>query len=205
MSMGKITDEFKPIIINNCFTNDHMMSAYRTMALAPHVVNYNTGERDLVVADEQFGYLSYNKNPDKFVLDRVMEIMKDATDIDIELPDFHFAKYAASSGYRPQLYPHYDTHLTVPHLTLSIQIGGTFQWPIFIDGKKYVLNDNQGLLFSGTHQIHWRENVDFGENDYNDVLLCQFKIKDSENLSEDHIKYMEMKKDKFFPMWEKKN
>jgi hypothetical protein len=203
--MTILTEKFEPIIIDNCFTDEHMMSAYRTMALANHEVNNNTGEKDLVIADNQFGYLSYTKSPDKFILDRVMQIMKDNTDINIDTPEFHFAKYSLSSGYRPQLYPHYDTHLTVPHLTLSIQIGGTFPWPIFIDNKKYVLNDNQGLLFSGTHQIHWRQNIDFSDNDYNDVLLCQFKVKNSKNLSQDHIKYMEMKKEAFWYNWEQKD
>jgi hypothetical protein len=200
--MDKLTENFTPIIINNCFDEAHLLSAYRTMALAPHVVNTVTGERDLVVPDKEFGYISYNKNPDSFVLNRVMELIKSNTDIEVNNPDFHFAKYAKSSGHRPQLYPHYDTHLANPHLTLSIQIGGTFKWPIFIDGKPYVLQDNQGLLFSGTHQIHWRQNVEFGDNDYNDVLLCQFKLAGDEVLSEDHINYMESKRKKFFSSWE---
>ena len=201
--MDQLTENFTPIIINNCFTEAHLLSAYRTMALAPHVVNTVTGERDLVVSDPEFGYISYNKNPDSFVLNRVMELIKENTNIPVNSPDFHFAKYAKSSGYRPQLYPHYDTHLANPHLTLSIQVGGPFRWPMLIDGKSYVLQDNQGILFSGTHQIHWRQNVEFGDNDYNDVLLCQFKLLNDEILSEDHINHMESKKDKFFSSWER--
>jgi hypothetical protein len=201
--MDQLTENFTPIIINNCFTEAHLLSAYRTMALAPHVVNTVTGKRDLVVSDPEFGYISYNKNPDSFVLNRVMELIRENTNIPVNNPDFHFAKYAKSSGYRPQLYPHYDTHLANPHLTLSIQVGGTFRWPMLIDGKSYVLQDNQGILFSGTHQIHWRQNVEFGDNDYNDVLLCQFKLLNDEILSEDHINHMESKKDKFFSSWER--
>ena len=200
--MDNLTEEFKPIIINNCFTEAHLLSAYRTMALAPHVVNTSTGKRDLVVSDKEFGYISYNKNPDNFVLKRVMDLIAENTNIKVNNPDFHFAKYAKSSGFRPQLYPHYDTHLLNPHLTLSIQIGGTFKWPIFIDGKSYVLQDNQGILFSGTHQIHWRQNVEFGDNDYNDVLLCQFKLSNEEILSKEHINHMEFKKNKFYSFWE---
>jgi hypothetical protein len=200
--MTKLTENFEPIIIDNCFEQAHILSAYRTMAMAPHVLNTKTGKRDLVQPDEQFGYISYNKNPDKFVLDRIMEIIKSNTDIPVNSPDFHFAKYAKSSGYRPQLYPHYDVHLKVPHLTLSIQIEGTFPWSMYIDGKEYTLKDNQGLLFSGTHQIHWRKNVEFGEYDYSDVLLSQFSVAYEEELTDDHFKHMEDKKAKYWNSWE---
>lgn len=201
--MTTVNENFKPIIIDNCFEERHILSAYRTMAMAPHILNTKTGKRDLVRPDEEFGYMSYNKNPDSFVLDRIQEIVKNNTDIPVNKPDFHFAKYAKSSGYRPQLYPHYDVHLKKPHLTLSIQIESSFPWAMYIDGKEYVLKDNQGLLFSGTHQIHWRKNVEFGEYDYSDVLLSQFSVAYEEELSEDHYKYMQQKKDKYWDSWEK--
>jgi hypothetical protein len=201
--MNLINESFEPIIVDNCFTQAHILSAYRTMAMAPHVLNTKTGERDLVQPDKEFGYISYNKNPDKFVLERIMEISSQNTGLDLNYPDFHFAKYAKSSGYRPQLYPHYDVHLKVPHLTLSIQIEGSFPWAMYVDGKEYLLKDNQGLLFSGTHQVHWRKNIDFGEYDYNDVLLSQFSLKNSDEMDNDHYSHMEEKRKKFLNLWEK--
>jgi hypothetical protein len=201
--MTIVTEAFEPIIIDDCLDQAHILSAYRTMAMAPHVLNTKTNKRDLVQPDEQFGYISYNKNPDKFVLDRIMELVQSNTDIPVNTPDFHFAKYAKSSGHRPQLYPHYDVHLKVPHLTLSIQIESSFPWTMFIDGKPYTLKDNQGLLFSGTHQIHWRDNVDFGEYDYSDVLLSQFSVAYDENLSEEHYGHMEDKKSLYWDKWQK--
>ena len=37
---------------------------------------------------------------------------------------------------------------------------------------------NQGVIFSGTHQIHWRPEVSFTNEDYYDILVCQM-IEDS--------------------------
>jgi hypothetical protein len=187
--MTILTESFEPVIIDDCLDSAHILSAYRTMAMAPHVLNTKSGLRDLV-------------QPDAFVRDRIMDLVASKTDIPFNIPDFHFAKYAKSSGYRPQLYPHYDVHLKKPHLTLSIQIESTFPWSMFIDGKEYILKDNQGLLFSGTHQIHWRKNTEFGEYDYSDVLLSQFSVAYDENLSDDHYAHMESKKSKYWNRWE---
>jgi len=200
--MTILTEQFEPVIIDDCLDSAHILSAYRTMAMAPHVLNTKSGKRDLVQPDPEFGYISYNKNPDAFVRDRIMELVASKTDIPFNVPDFHFAKYAKSSGYRPQLYPHYDVHLKKPHLTLSIQIESTFPWTMFVDGKAYTLKDNQGLLFSGTHQIHWRSNTEFGEYDYSDVLLSQFSVAYDENLSDEHYAHMESKKSKYWNIWE---
>lgn len=201
--MNSITENFEPIIIDNCFDQAHILSAYRTMTMAPHILNTKTNKRDLVQPDKEFGYTSYNKHPDKLVLDRIMDICENNTDFALNSPDFHFAKYAKSSGYRPQLYPHYDVNLKIPHLTFSIQIESNFPWAMYVDGKEYILKNNQGLLFSGTHQIHWRENINFGEYDYCDVLLSQFSLKDAEEMNNDHYIYMEEKRKKFMPLWGK--
>ncbi|MEE2671397.1 MAG: hypothetical protein VYA54_06795 [Bdellovibrionota bacterium] len=41
--------------------------------------------------------------------------------------------------------------------TIAINIQQNGIWPLYVEGKEYLLNPGNALLYSGKHHIHWRE------------------------------------------------
>jgi hypothetical protein len=110
------------------------------------------------------------------------------------LTDYQFARYSSKFGYKPKLYPHFDDAFDVHKLTLDIQVKSTIDWPLVVEGKEFLLKDNDGLVFSGTDQIHWRTEAELSEDDVVDLIFCHCERKDGPNkfISEDHKKKMNL-------------
>lgn len=107
------------------------------------------------------------------------------------LEDIGFARYSRDGKNNPSLVPHFDAFKS-GRFTLDIQLKSNIDWAIYVEDKKFDLNYNQGLIFSGTHQIHWREPKEFLESDYIDMMFCHFKKINSIDINlEEKITIME--------------
>ena len=72
----------------------------------------------------------------------------------------------------PILSPHYDDAFASPRITFDYQIGGNTKWGIGVDGYgEKELENNEAIVFGGTHQIHWRPHKVFSESDYLDMIF----------------------------------
>ena len=91
----------------------------------------------------------------------------------LKLESISFARYNLKYGI-PNLPPHVDDNFEYARLTFDIQLSSNKLWKIFVEDNDFELHENEGLVFSGTHQVHWREKVIFDNTDYVDMLLCQF-------------------------------
>jgi len=91
----------------------------------------------------------------------------------LKLESISFARYNLKYGV-PNLPPHVDDNFEYARLTFDIQLSSNRLWKIFVEDNDFELHENEGLIFSGTHQVHWREKVLFDSKDYVDMLLCQF-------------------------------
>jgi hypothetical protein len=91
----------------------------------------------------------------------------------LKLESISFARYNLKYGV-PNLPPHVDDNFEYARLTFDIQLSSNRLWKIFVEDNDFELHENEGLVFSGTHQVHWREKVLFDSKDYVDMLLCQF-------------------------------
>jgi hypothetical protein len=121
--------------------------------------------------------------------DKILEYAQQCSDVLLQLESISFTRYSSEYGF-PELPPHVDTSFKQPRLTFDIQLDGNIEWPIIIEGNKYVLKNNEALVFSGTHQVHWREKKIFNKGEYIDMLLCQF----SENTEKDNSISLEFTK-----------
>ena len=138
---------FKPVIIDNVFTQLEIDQIYSIID-----ENYATVERE-------FGRKTYpifeEKAPNIF--EKVNAYMSDIFDIRMQcLEDPFIIRYNIEYGFKPKLAPHFDrrpTHKAV----FDVQLNANEDWGIVIDGQTYNLKFNQGLVFMGTDQIHWRE------------------------------------------------
>lgn len=51
---------------------------------------------------------------------------------------------------------HVDKPSCEVSVTIQISSDGT-EWPIYIDGNKFILENGQALIYLGTELVHWRE------------------------------------------------
>lgn len=86
-----------------------------------------------------------------------------------------FAKYTRKSGGYPILHAHYDKFGEYPTLAMSIQLNNTVgDWKFGVDETTHYICRDRAVIYSGTHQIHYREFIEFFDHSYCDVILCQF-------------------------------
>ena len=91
----------------------------------------------------------------------------------LKVESISFARYKLQYGF-PNLPPHVDDNFEYPRLTFDIQLNGSKIWKIFVEDNCFDLYKNEALVFSGTHQVHWREKIEFNDTDCVDMLICQF-------------------------------
>lgn len=145
-----------------------------------------------------FGYISTGFDEQE-IINKIIKIAELIFNEKFDLPMVHFARYTNKSGAKPELAPHVDVFLEYPSYTMSIQLNTTKpNWIIRVDDYSYCLEKNSLITFSGTHQVHSRDLINFNDDDYCDILVCQFKSKNNflnENLknNEEHKKIIDLK------------
>lgn len=193
-----ITDEllfnFKPVVINNIFNAQELYKIYDDrFRIAPESIGPDGSQ--YLRTDDFFGYVTSTYPPDENMIKRVHLLMQEHIPVKIKFHGLHVARYSLESGSEPKLYPHSDVGLEKASFTLSVQLESSLDWQICVNDDCFSLEKNQGLIFSGTHQVHWRPKVKFSENDFFDIMVYQF-IEDSDStldITEEHRSVMREK------------
>jgi hypothetical protein len=129
---------------------------------------------------------------------------------DLEIAEYQFARYKklpdedSGQTIMPILTPHWDT-FPEPRFTFDYQIGGNTTWPLVVEEKEFVLNNNSALTFSGTHQVHWRTPKVFSENEYLDMIFFHLRKKGSEAYPSTNSIIMEDKVKKYMLIYSKES
>ena len=127
------------------------------------------------------------------IIKKSQEIFKFSNDN----PLIHFARYSNYSGSNPDLAPHVDSFLEYPTYTFSIQLKTTKpEWIIRVDDHSFKLKENSCISFSGTHQIHSRDPIQFSDEDYCDIIVCQFTDNSYSSIKND-VSHQEIINNKF--------
>lgn len=140
--------------------------------------------------DEHTHFMNgYNQDLVNFVLpqetiNKLVSICEDLSGIKgLKLEAYQFARYqnkkdphTGSVTFRPMLSPHFDDTFESPRFTFDLQLGGNTTWAIVVEGKKFELQNNEAVSFSGTHQIHWRDHKLFEEGEYVDMLFMHVEL-----------------------------
>jgi hypothetical protein len=88
--------------------------------------------------------------------------------------EYSVVRYSPEYGYEVKLFPHYDTR-PYEMFVFDVQLQTNEDWGIIVEGKQFNILDNQALLFSGTQQMHWRENKKLQDN--SEILMMFFWLK----------------------------
>lgn len=155
-------------IIKEIFNEDQIRHIYE-------VVNSTSDE--MTILQKRLGHKAYLVGLGEDIRLHLESIVQKYYGEDWILNDYQFARYSKKFGYEPKLYPHYDDAFDHHKLTLDIQLYSTVSWPIVVEGDEFVLNNNDGVVFSGTDQIHWRSPLELSEDDIVDMVFCHCEKK----------------------------
>ena len=131
---------------------------------------------------------------DQTISDFIVKQSAKFSNVPLQIESISFARYSLKYG-TPCLHPHSDTNFKQARLTFDVQLNGNIDWPILVDNKKYLLKNNDAVIFSGTHEVHWRSKKIFNDKDYIDILLCQLseKTNNTKQLDDKFIESMTIK------------
>jgi hypothetical protein len=198
--------EYKPFIIDNVLSDEDYSYVYDCVnnsfpeEIKPDLPPDNRQHPEYLNVPD-LGYFAYIKGFKPEFYDAVREATEKATGLSLLRPQIHFARYTNKTGSKPLLRPHNDNQLINPSITLSIQLDSTLDWELCAYDTCDTLAKNQAMVFSGSHQIHWRPVKDFNDDDYLDIMVCQLPI-NTEKLDDQHRAEMDKLRDaqleKFF-------
>lgn len=85
---------------------------------------------------------------------------------------FIWFQYSLRHG-RPSLPPHIDDNACT--YTIDIQLRATVPWPMYVQGKEYLWEDGDALLYNGVEQLHWRPKFPGDKyTDYVEVFIAHY-------------------------------
>lgn len=175
-----------PTIIDNVFSNDQINIIIDAM---------NAHPKSQTRIQEWGGQALFDhlKVPDT-IYSALQTAANNNFNEDLDIVFVSFARYASEYGYKLKLFPHFDQDKFTNHtMILDVQLKSNENWDLIIEGVNFPLKDNQGILFSATEQIHWREMKDLSKNSEINMVFCWLKPKNSRPITEEFKKLMSIR------------
>jgi hypothetical protein len=157
---------------------------------------------DKIFSHPDFGHKAYFSWLPEPIVDKICREVARQIDEPLVLRELSFARYDNTNKATPKLYPHFDI-FKEKRITVDIQVESSVDWPLVVDGSEYTLKDGEALVFSGTHQIHWRVHKDFSHGDFVDMIFCHFSYPDEslETTTDEHIAKMKILEEEARKVW----
>jgi hypothetical protein len=152
-------------IITDILTEEDYSSIYAIVDSLPE---------EQTVLMERMGQRAYLASLGDDIHKKLEERVQSIYGNDWILNQYQFARYSKAWGFEAKLYPHVDDAFPDHKITFDVQLRSTVKWPIVVEGKEFTLNDNEGLFFSGTDQVHWRHPIKLSDTDVVDMIFCHF-------------------------------
>ena len=185
----------KPEIIKDIFSNYEFKNLYK---------GFKKSENDYTIIPE-LGYAAFSIKLDEDIISTLKSTIENKLNIKVAKMEAHYARYSLNTGHKPMLMPHYDRALTDATFSLAIVLDNTIDWDIYVEGEQFMPRKNDAVLFSGSHHIHYRPDIEFKDEDYYDIMVCQFYEDTDQDitLDEEHIEYMNGLTGKWCLEWER--
>jgi hypothetical protein len=190
------------IKIENVFVGDEIEKIYNHVDKALYGIGPDSEEGHYFFNAKDVGYFAVFGFPSTKFYDRLHEIAEEYSGYSLSKDSqIHFARYTTNTGAEPRLRPHYDGMLKSETITLSVQLKKNIDWLIYCNGEPASIDTNEAILFSGSHQIHWRPQRKFVDGEFLDVLVCQFPIVGGSDLPEGHEDRMHKIREPFIDIY----
>lgn len=156
-----------------------MLSKEQISALLEEIngnrTNPDTPEEYRPFEEPVLGRLMIPFRTPKIVEDRVMEIAAEFGHPDLRFTHVTSFEYNSKFG-QPKLPVHTDKNAS--QFTIDYQLHSNFDWSNYVLGKKFTLKDNDALIFSGSHQLHWRQKRNLAEGEFKHMITWHMAMPD---------------------------
>lgn len=173
---------FEPVIFHNIFSEEEL--DYVRKQFETHADN----EID-VQAPFGLGTLRINLLNQEQLIAKIERLASDAVGEELEVLEFSGTRYSTKFGWYPKLGPHADNR-PVEMFVFDYHVQSDEDWGLFVEGKKFNFYDNDAIIFSGTGQIHWREQMQLKENSNVDLLFFWMQHKNPKTVTKEHAEIM---------------
>jgi hypothetical protein len=174
---------FPNILIKNALESKDIAEIFETVNNTSHKTFLDT-----------LCYYSWHIKLPEHIENKFLKYAENIAGTKLKLLEYNFSRYEIVENYHPLLFPHTDEAFSGPRVTLDYQVRSNIKWPIVVDDwenqKEFLLQDNEILTFSGTHQIHWRPKQNFDKDNFLEAIFLHFEPVDAKPLSIDHINEM---------------
>jgi hypothetical protein len=191
------------IVIEDVLNKNEIKNIFETLLTA-----------DNEYVNQDLSYRSWGIKLPEDILIKIKSYAEIAAGEELILLEYNFARYEKvldSFGKiisTPLLYPHTDEGFNESRLTLDYQIRSNTSWDICVSANdketSYTLEDNQALIFSGTHQVHWRPKKTFKDTDFIELMFFNFSPIKKSTLTNSHINDMRIKSKEIYEVWKMK-
>lgn len=182
-------------IVKDIFTQDQINRIYLWVDQCPDAqIKLPNSYGQITYYIDQFDSRSHEAE-DIFL--SIEKSIKLEYNLDMKATAVQFARYTIDSGTQPWLPPHYDKVFKKPMITVDIQMGGNIKWPVYVNGNGYQIKNNEALVFSGTHQIHWRPKIELEKDQYLDMIFCHMEDTQAEDITDKHRVEMKLLSTKY--------
>jgi hypothetical protein len=180
--------KFKPVVIDNVFTQLEIDQIYSAI---------DEKEQPL---EAEFGRTSYviQKQKIEGVFETVENLMtKTFNQKMLCREDPFIIRYNTKYGYQTKLAPHFDRR-PYHKAVFDVQLNYNEDWAIIIGEETFNLKFNQGLLFIGTDQLHWREEKTLKAGSEIDLLIWNIDFWPRIPSDDDH--HQKMIRDEYYKL-----
>jgi hypothetical protein len=143
-----------------------------------------------------------------YLRDKVLNMFQPYYDFKLSKTGHCAVRYKSIDGRQPVLRPHTDTQPVFPgpRLSVSVQLKKNIDWKINAESQSFLLDEGDAIIFSGTHQVHWRDPIQFKEGDFLDVFLDSYSTDDLKysTISQEDQDQINLKKEQYFQEYNKK-
>lgn len=128
---------------------------------------------DTMVVEEALGRLRY-QIPVHELREDILKTLHEVAhkyNPESKLNSATFARYSREYG-KPKLPPHMDKHDC--NFTMFYQVESNIDWPLFVQQRSEILQDNDAFLLSTNNTIHWRFPRPFTHGEFTDMIFFHF-------------------------------
>jgi len=129
-----------------------------------------------VIQDKLMSYDSIGNFPTN-LLDKTQKFAEKHFNIqELQIFDIIIIRYCTNNELVPKLSYHKDGG-TLTKYTVDYQHDANITWPVLVEDKEFILENNSAVTFIGTKQMHGRPEKVFSNNDYVENIFFQFTEK----------------------------
>jgi hypothetical protein len=181
-----INSDLEPVIIPNVLSQAEIKTILQQMEEHP---------KERIRVQEWGGQANYDTlYLEDSVIQKATWAMNRTFGEEFELYHYSVVKYSNKAGFKVKLFPHYDTR-PAEMFVFDLQLKSNEDWGIVVEGEQYNLKDNQALIFSGTQQIHWRENKQLSDSCDINMVFIWFTHKTPKTKSPEHDTLMKAREE----------